>query len=101
MVDWKSILKWAAIIFVILFIIGAISDRNKNKDNDSQVDLGGIADNLDFGDDGQSSDVSNTQKEIETTTGSSDVDLGLTEEEINQLEADLNDLQIEDLGGLE
>ena len=98
--DWKKIIKWTVIIFVVLFIIGIISDNKQKRDASPDADLGNIADNLDLGD--------NTGTATETTTTSdlgdtskAEADIGLTQEEIDQLEADLNDLQIEDLGGFE
>ena len=95
--NWKKIIKWALIAFAILFVIGLLSNKDKNKDNTLDLDNAeNIANSIDSSTPSETS-IPSTQTKSSTTPSS---DIGLTETDLQQLERDLNSITTDDLGGL-
>ncbi len=93
--NWKKIIKWALIAFAILFVIGILSNKDKNKDNTLNLDNAeNIAGSID------SSIQSETSSSTPSSTKPTPSDIGLTEADLQQLERDLNSITTDDLGGL-
>ena len=76
--NMKKILIWAGIAFIILITLSAIIDKSSGG-KESGVKMG---------------DTTTSEPEPEED------DVGITENEINQLGQELNDLEFDDLGGL-
>lgn len=90
--NWKKILKWAVIILVILFVIGILSD---NKEGDTLDNISGEDLIVQPSETGSSSSGG-----VSPDTSPSSTDFGLSQEDLDALENDLNAMQVDDLDGL-
>lgn len=95
--NWKKIIKWVLITFAILFVIGLLSNKDKNQDN--TLNLGEaekIADSIDISTPATTSSGSSTPSSTKPISS----DIGLTEADLIELEKELNSITTDDLGGL-
>lgn len=109
--NWKKILIWVVIILVLLFVIGLISDNsNKTERDEESGTQETVAEQNQgvFEEDTQETPPGDTQSHSQGTTPTSGEDdnqesvvLDLTESDLDTLEQEINNIQSEDLAGLE